>query len=132
MLGVKVLLPKELRDLVHPYLAARVTGFPELKSDDLLTREALLKFQWDVCIGEERIDAEEFFELVGNLNGFVKLRDKYIFLKESEIKSLKKNYEDLQKYGKIFIPEVIMEGESLGNQIHIDPEIQDRLQKCYL
>ena len=129
MLGVKVLLPKELQDLVHPYLAARVTSFPELRSDELLTREALLRFKWDVCIGDERIDAEEFFELVGNLNGFVKLRDKYIFLKESEIKSLKKNYEDLQKYGHLLIPEVIVEGESLGNQIHIDPEIQDRLQK---
>jgi len=90
MLGVKVLLPKELQDLVHPYLAARVTSFPELRSDELLTREALLRFKWDVCIGDERIDAEEFFELVGNLNGFVKLRDKYIFLKESEIKSLKR------------------------------------------
>jgi SNF2 family DNA or RNA helicase/uncharacterized Zn finger protein len=129
MLGVKVLLPKDLEDLVHPYLAMRGNGFPELRSDELLTRDALLQFKWDVCIGDERIDADEFFELVNNLNGFVKLRDRYLFLNESEIRSLKKNYEDLQKYGEILIPQSIIDGEELGNQIQIDPEIKDRLQR---
>jgi len=128
MLGVKVLLPKELKELVHPYLLLQINNIPELRGGELLTIDALTNYKWQVCIGDEQIDAEEFFELVKNLNGFVKLKDRYIFLNESDINSLRKNFEELLKYGGILGPLAAVDGEYLGNEIQIAPEIKDQLK----
>lgn len=89
LLGVKVMLPRALQELIRPKVSMRLSkkqadGKTYLRLDDML------QFNWQVAIGDELLSEEEFRRLLGHANGLIRFRQQYIYLSESDIQRLNK------------------------------------------
>ncbi|MCH2228361.1 MAG: DEAD/DEAH box helicase [Candidatus Caenarcaniphilales bacterium] len=86
ILGIQIILPKELRDLVKPKI--KVKARTKQSNTGSLELEDLLDFSYEIAIGDKSISAKEFNKLVKNADGLVKYKDQYLFLKPEQAKAI--------------------------------------------
>ena len=88
LFGVRILLPKSLKYLVKPKASLRASSIAQQKEDTSLSLEKLLKFNWQVALGDDLIDPQEFLNAVKGMTGLVKIKDQYIMVNPEEMKAL--------------------------------------------
>ena len=90
LLGVSILLPKRLRNLISPKLSLRAEASESAKDDlpSFLGLDKMLDFQWEIAIGDLKFSKEEFYEKVKGLSGIIKIHNEYVHLDSKEIKSI--------------------------------------------
>jgi len=89
LLGIRVMLPKELKQIASPRLALAARAVPgKGKSVSYLNLDEILEFSWEVSLGGAPVSAEEFRKLAESAAGVVKFRDKYLLLKPEEVSSI--------------------------------------------
>ncbi|MBK7410147.1 MAG: DEAD/DEAH box helicase [Saprospirales bacterium] len=90
LFGIKVLLPKALRKLIRPQLSMQLKGSDNgtATASSFLSLENMLRFQWQVALGDQLLSPEEFLEQVKKLSGIVKLHDQFVYFDENEVKAL--------------------------------------------
>ena len=120
MLGIQLVLPKSLRKLAYPQLSLSLSG----KSDDqpvsYLNMDQLLRFNWQVAIGDKRVSAKEFEKLVKNTSGLVKLLDQYVMLDDSRLQQLLKKLSNLpESLSRIELLKAGLSGELDGAQVDL-------------
>lgn len=89
LLGIRIALPKELRELVSPQLTISMRkkqGAGAAKS--YLSMDALLDFDWRVALGDTIVQAEEFKRLLKDACGIVRFKDRYVYIDEGEAQKL--------------------------------------------
>ncbi|MCL5982016.1 MAG: SNF2-related protein [Firmicutes bacterium] len=86
MLGIRMLLPKELRSVVAPklVLSARSKG----KNVTYLSVAEMVAFDWEVSLGELRLSGEEFKKLAMDASGIVHYRDSYLLLQPDDVERI--------------------------------------------
>ena len=95
MLGIQLVLPKGLRNLAYPQLSLSLSGDDSGKPFSYLNLDQLLNFDWQVAVGDQRLSAEEFTELVKNASGLVKMLDQYVMLDNTRLQGLLKKLSSL-------------------------------------
>ncbi|OGI28601.1 MAG: hypothetical protein A2287_05960 [Candidatus Melainabacteria bacterium RIFOXYA12_FULL_32_12] len=103
-LGIKIVLPKGLRNLLSPRVVLKamtkdsknidISTFFEEDNSSHLSLKNLLDFSYEIAIGEEKLSKEEFLELVKSAEGIVKYKDQYIMLNPQEIKLILKKIDN--------------------------------------
>ena len=88
MLGIQLVLPKSLRNLVYPQLSLTLSSSDGDKPVSYLNIDQLLRFNWQVAIGDKRVSADEFMALVSGASGLVKMLDQYVMLDDSRLQQL--------------------------------------------
>ncbi len=90
LFGIKIQLPKALQKLLRPQLSMTLEGEEDGKvaASSVISLETMLKFRWDVAVGDEHIDSREFVQMVEKYKGLVKIKDQYAYFDEKEIKQL--------------------------------------------
>ena len=89
LLGIDILLPKSLQHLLRPTLSMTLDAGDEKGiTKHFLNMDELLRYHWQVAIGDEQLNADEFLQLVRGLSGVVKIRDQYVYLDPKEIRQL--------------------------------------------
>ncbi|MGQ9498623.1 MAG: SNF2-related protein [Desulfotomaculales bacterium] len=85
-LGIKVVIPKELKRLS----AARVAIRAEYNGNQVsyLSLEKVLRFSWEVALGETTLTRDEFLRLAGAATGLVRFKDQYLLLKPEEVRNV--------------------------------------------
>lgn len=87
VLGMKVLLPKELRKIYQP----RISLQGEVGSEggaSYFNMEEALQFSWQVALGDAIISKEEFESLTATAKGIVRFQDGYVLLDPEEVKKV--------------------------------------------
>jgi SNF2 family DNA or RNA helicase/uncharacterized Zn finger protein len=87
LLGIQFILPKALQKILKPRLSVSAKG----KSSNTLSNlsmENLLKFSYEISLGDTKISLAEFRKLVKSTTNLVKFNDEYVMLDPSEIDSL--------------------------------------------
>lgn len=128
LLGVEVLLPKNLAKIATPSLSLAVKSKGKEKIQSFMNLHDMLSFDWQIAIGDTLMDPKEFFGLLKSFEGLIKIKDKYILVSADEIEKLKKKLEkgslpDVHETVRILLSE-----EYDGAQIGIDPQIKKMLQ----
>ncbi len=90
LLGISIALPSSLKRLIRPVAGIKMQESSRSTSEKHLSITDLLSYQWSVSIGDNMIDKDAFFELVGNRRGLVKLRDNYLIITDEDILKLHK------------------------------------------
>lgn len=90
MLGIQLVLPKGLRKLAYPQLSLSLSGSDSGQPVSYLNLDQLLRFNWQVAVGDKRVSAEAFAELVKNASGLVKMLDQYVMLDNARLQGLLK------------------------------------------
>jgi SNF2 family DNA or RNA helicase/uncharacterized Zn finger protein len=90
LFGIRIMLPKSLQKLVRPQLSMTLdsedTG--RVAASSVIDLESMLAFRWEVAIGDEHVNTNEFVGMIENYRGLVKIRDQYVYLEEKEIRNL--------------------------------------------
>ncbi len=88
LLGAQLLLPHGLDRVARPKLSAAVEAVAGQTQRDkprgLLGLNALVEFDWQVAVGEQRLSADEFEALASSYEGIVRLRDGFVWLEAAQ------------------------------------------------
>ncbi|XP_019629685.1 PREDICTED: uncharacterized protein LOC109473944 [Branchiostoma belcheri] len=90
-LGVKVILPKELRKILKPKAVVYAELEGSKNQQSFFSIGDLLTYNWKIAIGDEYIAVHEFERLVQSGEGLVRFRDKYISVKPEEMTTILNN-----------------------------------------
>lgn len=90
LFGIRLLLPKALRKLLRPQLSVAIEADEDgqVAFSSLISLENMLRFKWQVAIGDQLVSHKQFAEMVMKFAGIVKINDQYVHFDPKEIKSL--------------------------------------------
>ncbi len=85
-LGVKIILPKELHNLIKPRLSlfAKAKKVPQ----SFLDLQKILEYDWVIALGDHTISIDEFMELVKEQGQIIHYKNSFITLSPEELKNL--------------------------------------------
>ncbi|MBS4021333.1 MAG: DEAD/DEAH box helicase [Dethiobacter sp.] len=86
MLGISIILPKELRSAVSARLV--LSAKSRSKNISFLSLAEMLDFSLDVALGDMRLSGEEFIALTSSAKGIVRFRDRYLMLDPADVNRL--------------------------------------------
>jgi len=104
LLGIELMMPKELEKLISPKPSLRLSLTSKEKSISFLNLDQLLGFEYQVALGDTLLPADEFRKLVRRLSGIVKIRDQYVLITES---GLQKLFNELERPAKLTSTELL-------------------------
>ncbi len=91
---IEVILPDELTNIIVPRASinakVKASRSAELMqifntvSSSAISLDDILEFTYEVSLGDEKISLEEFEKLVGDSNGLIKYKEKYILIDKAE------------------------------------------------
>ena len=95
LLGVKVMLPKSLQNLIRPRVSMKISK----KQNDIKTYlrlDQMLQFDWQVALGDQLITPAEFEQLTRRALGLIRFKQQYIYVSEADIAKLTKAFENVR------------------------------------
>ena len=95
LLGVQLILPKSLDQLIRPKLTVRVSRKSNQKIKNYLQLNDIVAFDWEVALGNSKVSQEDFFQLVEIAKGLVHVNGEYVFIDPNEALSLATKLEKL-------------------------------------
>lgn len=84
ILGIRLVLPRELARLLTPRLALRAAKKGEGKAATYFSLCEMLRFDWEISLGDAVVSREEFMELARSAEGVVRFKDGYVLLSPGE------------------------------------------------
>ncbi len=124
LLGIEMLMPKELEKLLSPRPTLRITTKAKGKALSFVNLDQLLGFEYQVALGETMISISEFRKLVGRLSGIVKIKDQYVLISNDH---LEKMFAQLDKPVGLTAHELLkttLAEEFHGAKVELPPEIR--------
>src|SRR3989339_328310 len=129
LLGVEVLLPKGLAKVGVPKISLSMNSKKGEKSGSFMSLNDMIDFDWQVAVGDSLIKPEEFFALIENFSGLVKIKDQYVMLTAADIEKLQK------QLNKAALPDahetirILLSGEYEGAKVALGTEILELLKQ---
>jgi SNF2 family DNA or RNA helicase len=133
ILGIRTIIPKSLRNVIAPQLALAASTTGSLKRvKTYLDLASVLRFRWEVAIGDKVVDADEFFDYVERLSGIVKYQDQYVFIDQKEMaKLLKTSQKDIPNLSPMDMLRIGLEERYKGNPVAVPEKIKQLLEKLF-
>lgn len=92
LLGVKVMLPKSLQDIIRPKVSMKLSK-KQTDGKSCLRLDEMLQFDWQVALGNELMSTQDFQKLISHAQGLIRFRQQYIYVSEQDIERLRKAFE---------------------------------------
>jgi len=92
LLGVKVMLPKSLQDIIRPKVSMKISK-KQTDGKTYLRLDEMLQFDWQVALGDKHITPLEFEQLTRRATGLIRFKQQYIYVNEQDIERLRKAFE---------------------------------------
>lgn len=128
LFGINLILPKSLRHLIRPEVSMKITK-KSAETSGFLRLDDLLDFEWHVAVGDELLSEDDFRKLVRGLSGFIKFKDRYIFLKPGELDRLHQNLRKPPKTNGADLLRIALAEEFQGRKIELTEEIRRLLEQ---
>jgi SNF2 family DNA or RNA helicase len=129
-MGISMILPKSLEKVLKPQLTLNIKSKePGIDEKAYLSLKELVKFDWELAIGDKKITVAEFKKLLKKSEGLVKLANEYVILDEKEIKSLIKRLNKLpDKLNQSELSQAILSGVFEEAEVNIDGELKSMVE----
>lgn len=111
-LGVSIVLPKELKNLLKPKLSLSVKSSSKtLKS--FFTLDGILEYDWQLAIGDELISLEEFEKLLSSGKELIEFKDNFVLITPEQAKAIFTQINKKTKLNKFDILQAKLSGEAI-------------------
>ena len=128
LLGIDILLPRSLQRLLRPTLSMTLDADDEKGiARHFLSMDELLRYRWQIAVGNQQLSAEEFLQLVRGMSGVVKIRDQYVYLDPKEIRQLVDKLEHPPEVSGNNLLQTALAEEYEGNPIKLNKRAQKLL-----
>lgn len=126
MLGIRVIVPKELKILSSPQLSLGAKfKAGEKQNISYFNLEEMLTFSWEVALGDLKLTRKEFLQLVKSAAGVVKFKEHYLLLQPEEVaRIVKKLNQPLPKLSSAEIMQASLTGETANILFHSDNKLR--------
>jgi len=131
MLGIRVIVPKELKILSSPQLslAAKLKA-GEKQNISYFNLEEMLTFSWEVALGDLKLTRKEFLQLVKSAAGVVKFKEHYLLLQPEEVaRIVKKLNQPLPKLSSAEIMQASLTGQTANIFFHSDDKLRKMIDE---
>jgi len=124
-IGVAVILPKELQELIKPKLSIKAKAKSK-NFKSFLSIDKMVEYGFDIKIGDDVIDAKELQKLLKEGKRVVKFKENFVYLDEREISKLFKQIEKQKKLSKFELLH-----KSFNNEIELDASIKEYFESIF-
>lgn len=128
LLGIKVILPKSLQELIRP----RPSMVVSKKVDDgkrYLRLDDLLKFDWQVALGDELISESDFAKLTKGARGLIKFKNNYIYVHDDDLVRLEKAFSSSKPLSSGQILQAALSKSYDKTKVEITGEVRQLMQE---
>ncbi|MCR4602015.1 MAG: DEAD/DEAH box helicase [Prevotella sp.] len=128
LLGVSVVLPKTLQQLIRPRLTVRMKAKTKGEGS-FLSMSDLLTFDWRIAVGDEFLSPEDFEQLVGDAEGLLRFKEQYVYMDNATMLKLHKvlNAPPKLKAGELL--QMALSGEYEGTPIELTDELRELIRQ---
>ena len=126
-LGVDVILPKELKNLLKPKLSLKVKNSGSKSLQSFFTLDGMLEYDWQIAIGNESISVAEFEKLLKNAGELIAFKDSFVVMSAEEAKALFAQINRKTKLNKFDILQAKLSGDAEFD-IDLDTFFEQMLQ----
>ncbi len=126
MLGLEILIPKELQKLIKPVRKILVDSKTKVRS--FLDLDSMLNYKWQIAIGDEILDEKDFQKIVAGQNGIVKIRNQYVFISNEEIQKLLKDFTPSPSKGSLGLIRSLLGEEMEGVSLVIPEKLKKEIR----
>jgi len=127
IIGINIILPKGLRKIFKPKLTLNIASSQNEKG--YLRFKDIVKFDWEVAIGDTTCTPDEFKELTRKSRGLVKIANEYVILDENDTKSLIKQIDKLpEKLNRHELLKASLSGQLNDAEVNIDDNIREAIE----
>ena len=127
LLDIKIMLPKSLRELLHPKVSVKLKRNNE--SQGFVRLDQLLSFDWQVAIGDKVISPDEFNKLMKNASRLFKFKENYIYVSDAEVEKLQKIISDNKPLNSYQLLQTALSEEFDGAPILLTNEVRDIIRE---
>ena len=126
-LGVEIVLPKALKSLLRPKLTLKVTKTGAKNLQSFLSLDDMLAYDWQIAIGDERLNPEEFEALLCNAGELIAFKESFVVISPEEAKALFAQINKKRKLNRYDILQAKLTGEAEFD-LDIDAFLEELLQ----
>ena len=131
MLGVGLMLPKSLQNLIHPKASLRVSATGE-RPKSFFSLEDMFSFDWRVAIGDTTVSAAVFKRLVAQYSGLVRIKNHFVLVDDSDVKAVLRNIEGpTEGLGSLDILRMALTEEINDASVEIDRSAEQLLNGLF-
>lgn len=133
MLGIPLLLPKGLENIVFPKLSLSVKKRSESTTmgASYLSLQDLLDFDWEIALGDTHLKIKDFRQLLKNSKGIVKIKDQYVYFNEKEIEKLLKKIDNEPRLSSIDKLRSVISEQYKGSELNMSQAVKDMLAEIH-
>ncbi len=129
ILGVKVLLPKEFKNILKPSLTLNASLKNGNWKKTYMNLTELLDFNWEISIDGETISFYELLKLSKKSSEIIKLRNKYLLVDTDELHRIVKRIEEgIPSISNYEAVQAILGGELGGVKIDFSKDLKEFLK----
>ncbi len=86
-LGIDIILPKELKNLLRPKLSLKVSSKAK-NLQSFFDLRSMLEYDWQIAIGDQTISLSEFEKLVESGKELIEFKDNFVIISPEEAKNI--------------------------------------------
>ena len=122
LLDIDVLLPNSLKHILKPKPTIKIK---KAKNKSFIGLNDIFEFDWQIALGNDVIDEEEFTKLISTSKGLIKYKESFIYVDENEIQKLYKHFTDSKKVSSFQLFKSAITGEYHGSKVAITKEVSE-------
>jgi len=126
LLGISVLLPKSLQQILKPRPSLRIKQ--KIGSTAGLRLDKLLDFDWQVAIGDHLLDEEAFRRLVKNADTLVKYKTGYIYVTADDLEKLHKHFTQTETLSPLGMLRAALGNDYFGARVALTDEVRQLIK----
>jgi len=128
IMGIRAEIPPSLLNISKPKAKMRLQGSV---SFGMFSAKDLLDFNWEVALGDEHLDPQEFMALAEKADGLLKYKGQYIEVSAQDMEDLKKQMESPKEappeQNQSKLVQAALTGECDGVPITLTPETKAQI-----
>src|SRR5574344_540106 len=128
-LGISVALPKAFEEIIRGVPRPRITRIPHGISTGFCRLENLLRFDWEIAVGNDAISAEEFGRLTANAQGLLRYKERYFYVTAEDAARLKQGLRERQKLSPLHLLQIALAREFDGFSVDVAPAALEEIHK---
>lgn len=126
LLGISVLLPKSLQQILKPKPSLRIKQ--KTSSAAGLRLDKLLDFDWKVAIGDHLLDEAGFRKLVKNADTLVKYKTGYIYVTADDLEKLHKHFTQTDALSPFQMLRAALGNDYFGAKVELTEEARQLIK----
>ena len=128
LLDIKTYLPKSLQEILRPKATIKMKSKARnegsfIRLDDLLT------FDWQIAIGNQIMNPDEYKNLISNASGLMKFKESFIYVDENDLEKLHKHFINTKSLTSYQLLQTALMEEYEGSPVILTGEVKKMIKE---